>query len=44
MALVGLFLTYKLFNKTGFSLWNTSYVLCTYVHFVLAQKHISQNT
>lgn len=45
MALVGLFLTYKLFNKTGSPLWKTSYVsLCTYVHFVLAQKHISRNT
>lgn len=44
-ALVGLFLTYKIFNKTGFPLWKTSYVsLCTYVHFVLAQKHISRNT
>lgn len=26
MALVGLFLTYKIFNKTGFPLWKTSYV------------------
>lgn len=45
MALVGLFLTYQIFNKTGSPLWKTSYVsLCTYVHFVLAQKHISRNT
>lgn len=45
MALVGLFLTYKIFNKTGSPLWKASYVsLCTYVHFVLAQKHISRNT
>lgn len=45
MALAGLFLTCKIFNKTGSPLWKTSYVsLCTYVHFVLAQKHISRNT
>lgn len=45
MALVGLFLNYKIFNKAGSPLWKTSYVsLCTYVHFVLAQKHISRNT
>lgn len=45
MALFGLFVTYQIFNKTGSPLWKTSYVsLCTYVHFVLAQKHISRNT
>lgn len=26
MALVGLFLIYKIFNKTGSPLWKTSYV------------------
>lgn len=46
MALVGLFLTYKIFNKTGFPPVENKlrFSLCTYVHFVLAQKHISRNT